>query len=390
MAKNDKQMIEEVNIKLVIPHPNNPRLIKDDKFKKLVKSIKEFPEMLNLRPIVVDDNYVVLGGNMRLRACIEAGLKRVPIIKASALTAEQQKRFIITDNVGFGEWDWDMLANEWDQEELIDWGLDLPVMDIVDAGTIDEDDYEVPDGGLKTDIVLGDLFEIGPHRLLCGSSTDLLSVEKLLNGNKIDLVFTDPPYGIKVVGSNGKVGGEYLAKNGIYAPIIGDDTTDTAREFYHTCIALGIENFIIWGGNYFTDFLNPSPCWLIWDKRGEMNSNNFADGEMAWTSFSSPVRIKKQIWCGMIKEGESGKRVHPTQKPIQLCADFIKDYLKGDIVYDGFLGSGSTMVASHQIKKICYGVEMSPDYCQVIIDRMKKLDSSLVIKKNGEIYESKK
>ena len=120
-------MIEEINIKLIIPHPNNPRLIKDDKFKKLVKSIKEFPEMLQLRPIIVDDNCVVLGGNMRLRACIEAGLKRVPIIKASTLTPEQQKRFIITDNVGFGEWDWDMLANDWEMVDLGDWGLDLPI-----------------------------------------------------------------------------------------------------------------------------------------------------------------------------------------------------------------------------------------------------------------------
>lgn len=120
-------MIEEINIKLIIPHPNNPRLIKDDKFKKLVKSIKEFPEMLQLRPIIVDDNYVVLGGNMRLRACIEAGLKRVPIIKASTLTPEQQKRFIITDNVGFGEWDWDLLANDWEMVDLEDWGLDLPI-----------------------------------------------------------------------------------------------------------------------------------------------------------------------------------------------------------------------------------------------------------------------
>lgn len=120
-------MIEEINIKLIIPHPNNPRLIKDDKFKKLVKSIKEFPEMLQLRPIIVDDNCVVLGGNMRLRACIEAGLKRVPIIKASTLTPEQQKRFIITDNVGFGEWDWDLLANDWEMVDLEDCGLDLPI-----------------------------------------------------------------------------------------------------------------------------------------------------------------------------------------------------------------------------------------------------------------------
>ena len=127
MAENGNMVVEEVNIKLIIPHPNNPRTIVDHKFKKLVKSIKEFPEMLQLRPIIVDDNCVVLGGNMRLRACIEAGLKRVPIIKASALTPEQQKRFIITDNVGFGEWNWDILANEWDQDELIDWGLDLPI-----------------------------------------------------------------------------------------------------------------------------------------------------------------------------------------------------------------------------------------------------------------------
>jgi len=122
-------MIENINIKLIIPHPNNPRIIKDDKFKRLVKSIIEFPEMLQLRPIIVDDNMVVLGGNMRLRACKEAGLTRVPIIKASALTAEQQKRFIITDNVGFGEWDWDALANEWDPNDLVEWGLDVPIFD---------------------------------------------------------------------------------------------------------------------------------------------------------------------------------------------------------------------------------------------------------------------
>ena len=104
---------------------NNPRLIKGDKFKKLVKSIKEFPEMLELRPIVVDENMVVLGGNMRLKACKEAGLKEVWIEVAENLTEEQKKEFIIKDNVGFGEWEWDMLANEWDAVELTDWGLDV-------------------------------------------------------------------------------------------------------------------------------------------------------------------------------------------------------------------------------------------------------------------------
>ncbi len=103
-------------------NPNNPRILKDDKFIKLVKSIKDFPQMLDIRPIVVNDDMIVLGGNMRLKACKEAGLKEVPVIKASDLTEEQQREFIIKDNVGFGEWDWDLLANDWDADSLEDWG----------------------------------------------------------------------------------------------------------------------------------------------------------------------------------------------------------------------------------------------------------------------------
>jgi hypothetical protein len=118
-------MIQNVPINTVKANPNNPRIIKDDKFAKLVKSITEFPQMLNLRPIVVNDDMVVLGGNMRLKACKEAGLKDIPIIKASELTEQQQKEFIVKDNVGYGEWDWDDLANNWDAEELTEWGLDV-------------------------------------------------------------------------------------------------------------------------------------------------------------------------------------------------------------------------------------------------------------------------
>jgi ParB-like chromosome segregation protein Spo0J len=119
-------MIQNVPINTVKANPNNPRIIKDDKFAKLVKSINEFPQMLNFRPIVVNDDMVVLGGNMRLKACKEAGLKEIPIIKASELTEQQQKEFIVKDNVGYGEWDWNDLANNWDSEQLIDWGLDIP------------------------------------------------------------------------------------------------------------------------------------------------------------------------------------------------------------------------------------------------------------------------
>ena len=125
-------------------NPNNPRLIKDDKFAKLVKSIKEFPEMLELRPIVVNDDMIVLGGNMRLKACKEAGLIQIPVIKASSLTEEQQKEFIIKDNVGFGEWDWELIANEWDAEQVSDWGLDIAGFDL-DADKLGES-FTLPDG----------------------------------------------------------------------------------------------------------------------------------------------------------------------------------------------------------------------------------------------------
>ena len=364
-------------------NPNNPRLIKDHKFKQLVKSIQDFPQMLELRPIVIDENNMVLGGNMRLKACLEAGLTDVQVIHANNLSDEKKKEFIVKDNVGYGEWDWDDLANNWDALELTEWGLDIPNFD-AEVLEAQEDNFAAPDGGIETDIVLGDLFEIGEHRLLCGDSTDSDQVAKLMNGQKADMVFTDPPYGISVV-KNDMVGADFgIAKKGQYKPIANDETKDVAQEFYQTCISLGMNDFIIWGGNYFTNFLPFSDGWLIWNKRaGTDIRNTFADGEMAWCSFHTPIRIYDQLWNGMIREGEKEKRVHPTQKPIRMLGEIIDDHIKGKIIYDGFLGSGSIMVAAQQKQKVCYGIEMSPDYCQVIVDRMKKLDPSLVIKKNG-------
>ena len=384
-----------MNIKDIIPNADNPRTIKDDKFKKLVKSIKEFPEMLELRPIVINKENVVLGGNMRLMACQAAGLIDVPVKVADKLTPEQEKEFIIKDNVSGGEWDWDILANEWDTALLDEWGLDVPVFADEDL-TAEEDDFDAtPPEEPKT--VLGDLYEIGEHRLLCGDSTSVDAVERLMNGEKADMVFTDPPYGVSIVGNNGKVGGGgkvggsvgggkiVKAKN--YSEIIGDDTTDTAKEFYQTCISLGMENFIIWGGNYFTDFLPPSMCWIVWDKE---NTGNFADVELAWTSFDKAAKLYKWQWNGMIRKGdkniEGTTRVHPTQKPVGMFGQIFNDF-EFNICFDGFLGSGSTMVASHQLSRKCYGMELDPKYCDVIISRMLKLDPTLIIKRNGEEYK---
>jgi len=376
-------MKQQVKISKVKGNPNNPRIIKNDKFKKLVKSIQEFPEMLKLRPIVVDEDMMVLGGNMRLKASKDAGLKEVWIEVAEGLTEEQKKEFIVKDNVGFGEWEWDMLANEWDSVQLAEWGLDVWENEddkIAEAGLIEDDEIpEVKESKVKR----GDIWQLGEHRLMCGDSTSSDDVAKLMNKEKADTVFTDPPYGISVV-KNEKVGADFgIAKKGKYSEVIADDTTKTAQEFYNTCISLGMDKFIIWGGNYFTDFLPFSDGWLVWNKRANTDiRNTFADGEMAWCSFHTPIRIYDQLWNGMIREGESGKRVHPTQKPLRTLTEIIKDHIKGDIIYDGFLGSGSTLIAAQQCDKKCYGIELDEKYCDVIIERWEQFTGQKAIK-NG-------
>jgi DNA modification methylase len=376
-------MIQNVPINTVKANPNNPRIIKDDKFAKLVKSINEFPQMLKLRPIVVNDDMFVLGGNMRLKACKEAGLKEIPIIKASELTEQQQKEFIVKDNVGYGEWDWNDLANNWDSEQLIDWGLDIPGFDaeVIEA---EEDDFSVPDGGIETDIVLGDLFEIGEHRLLCGDSTDSDQVAKLMNGQKADMVFTDPPYGISAVSKSG------VLKESYGVDILGDSNTNAACDSFSLIYSLYPDaTHIWWGANYYSlDAKLPNAkCWITWDKQEKNNHIDQADCELAWTNINSPARIFHHLWAGFRRDSEKGeKRVHPTQKPIQLISEILLHFKKvtSNLIADYFLGSGSTMVASHQLKRKCYGMELDPKYCQVIVDRMRKLDPTLVIKKNGE------
>ena len=372
-------MIQNVPINTVKVNPNNPRIIKDDKFAKLVKSINEFPQMLNLRPIVVNDDMVVLGGNMRLKACKEAGLKEIPIIKASELTEQQQKEFIVKDNVGFGEWDWEDLANNWDSEQLTEWGLDIPGFDAIEVEA-EEDDFAVPDGGIETDIVLGDLFEIGEHRLLCGDSTDSDQVAKLMNGQKADMVFTDPPYGMSLNTNYQDIHkGASTGRN--FDKIINDD-----KEFDPSCIfVLDAKEYFLWGADYYKHFLPNGGSWHIWDKTvGRFNGRIGNEFEMCWSKNSHKREIISIEWVGYngMKEQDTIKRVHPTQKPIELCLHFIKDYSKNNVI-DLFLGSGSTMVASHQLKRKCYGMELDPKYCQVIVDRMLKLDPTLVIKKNG-------
>ena len=372
-------------------NPNNPRLIKDDKFKKLVTSLRDFPEMMEKRPMVcvtdTDGKLYPLGGNMRLKALQELKYKEIPdawIMLADEWSEEKRKEFTIKDNVSFGSFDWDALANEWNVEELAEWGLDIPNFEIDEVLEAEEDDFDVPEGGIETDIVLGDLFEIGEHRLLCGDSTDSDLIEKLLVGKTPELLLTDPPYGIDYGGmlkgkGDGKGGAD---KNGWKSYDAPDWDKSKPKNGVLQYLCQITENQIIWGGNYFTDDLPPTMGWLIWDKG--QRGFSLADGEMAWTSFNNALRIKEYARALANREEKN----HPTQKPIEIinwCFEYADRHSKKAIklVLDAYLGSGSTMVAAHQLNRKCYGMELDPKYCQVIVDRMKKLDPTLVIKKNG-------
>jgi DNA modification methylase len=404
-----------MKISQIKSNPNNPRIIKDDKFKKLCESIKTLPKMMELRPIVVDDNFIVQGGNMRLKALNELGYKDIPdtwVKQAKDFSEEELKEFIIKDNVGFGEWDWDDLANNWDVEKLEEWGLDIPDFAVKDLEA-EEDDYEIPDE-IKTDIVLGDLFEIGEHRLLCGDSTDSDQVGKLMNGQKADMVFTDPPYNVDFKGqelsNTTKDGIEVLGHKGANAKhdkIKNDSMPD--EEFIEFMKAV-LSNVLLFNqGAWYFSFcdlkldliLNPLKDmgfnWksiIIWKKNQATLSGKDYKSRYEPIIYGCPEnsfygeRYKQEdIWEF---QRTLKNDLHPTMKPIPLIENALNNSSKeGMSVLDLFLGSGSTMVASHQLNRKCYGMELDPKYCQVIIDRMLKLDPSLEVKRNGLPYENK-
>jgi DNA modification methylase len=348
---------------------------------------------------------VVLGGNMRLKAMREAGWKDVPI-QVVDWDEDKQRQFIIKDNVSGGEWDWEMLANEWDTEELQEWGLDLPDFDNAKELEAEEDDYEMPDE-VQTDIVLGDLFEIGPHRLLCGDSTDSDAVAKLMDGQKADMVFTDPPYGMKLDADYSGMKSE-IFKGGIggkkYDNIKGDhdDFTDELINTIFACFN-DCKEIFIWGADYFAELIpnKNEGSWVVWDKRANGNDNISEDKssdkmygstfELCWSKNKHKRDIARVKWAGIfgMPSQDTKGRVHPTQKPIELANWFFNKWGKdNDLVADLYLGGGTTMVAAHQLNRKCYGMELDPKYCQVIVDRMLKLDPTLEVKRNGLPYKT--
>lgn len=390
---------EKISINKLIPNPNNPRLIKDDKFKKLVQSIKDFPEMLDIRPIVVNKDMVILGGNMRYKACKEAGVKEIPVI-ITDLSDEKQKEFLIKDNTSGGEWDWDIIANEWDIEQLTEWGLDVPLNLETELEAV-EDDFEVNDQ-IETDIVLGDLFEIGEHRLLCGDSTDSDAVAKLMDGQKADITFTSPPYNANTKAGQGDIFNKKksvkLYDEGYSDNLDSNSYIDFVVSVLDNCF-LFTDGFIFWNVSYnansrfeyikqinkHLDFLIEQICWKK-SSTIPFKGSLMRDWEpiYVFSTNGNKLGLKKVVsnhW--EVSNTGSQQENHKACFPIELPFKAIELINKCDLVFDPFTGSGTTMVAAHQLNRKCYGMELDPKYCQVIIDRMKKLDSTLIIKKNG-------
>ena len=376
------------------PYGLNAKKHDDTQVSNVANSIKRFGWQ---QPIVIDEQGVVVIGHCRLMAAKKLGLKEVPVTVASGLTEDEIKELRIADNkTNESPWDLGLLAEDIEGLDFdgfdLDFGVDVEIGGDVTANDIIEDVFEA-ELQEEPKAKLGDIYQLGRHRLMCGDATNAEHLVKLINKARIHLVLTDPPYGIDVV-QNNEVGGggathfggkkgKHVASSKYFA-IKGDDTTDTARDNYS--IIQGMSDAqIIFGGNYFTDFLPPSRCWVVWDKQ---NTGNFADAELAWTSFDKGVKLYHYLWNGLCRAGsrevEGKTRVHPTQKPVGLLGSIIKDYTsENDNILDCFGGSGSTLLACEQSGRNCYMLEYEPHYIDVIIDRWEKFTGQKAVLLNG-------
>ncbi|MBA7550939.1 hypothetical protein ES705_43470 [subsurface metagenome] len=355
-----------MNIEDIHINPNNPRYIRDERYQKLKKSIQEFPKMMKLRPIIIDDTGMILGGNMRYLVMVDLGYKEIPegwVAKASELTEEERKRFIAVDNVPFGDFDYDKLANEWDLKELQDWGMEFPEMEeIIEA---DERDDKIPELPEEPKSKIGDLYQLGDHRLLCGNATKKEDVERLMDGKKEDMVFTDPPYGI---------GYQDLKKR--FNKIINDKESDIPKILKSIIRWEHIPYYICCNWQSYPLFfmilkdLIDIKAVIVWDKkRGVQNLDKYYKRHefiLYSGAFGGERTIDGDIW----ELNREISELHPTQKPVELCSKaIIYSSEKVMIVSDLFGGSGSTLIACEKLNRRCYMMEIDPIYIDVIIER---------------------
>ena len=405
--------IEKKFLKDLKPAEYNPRKANAKQEGHLKASLEKFGVV---EPVIVNCNKdrenIIVGGHFRVRELKKLGYKEVDCVIVD-LSLEDEKELNIRLNANTGDFDWDLLANNFEIEELNEWGLEVPDMEVEELEAKEDDfDAEPPAEPIT---VLGDLYEIGEHRLLCGDSTIINNVEKLMGGGFADMVFTDPPYNTGMT-SKTQAGGNpntLWKGNGKkscsirLSHMFDDDYTDEEWNKF-------LNDFI---NSYFLFVKDDSVCYIcldwrrshelvpkaknagfkfsnliVWDKMVHgLGSDYKYTHEFLHVFKKGKPELKtnqgeqdyKDIWHIQRKMGKDEE--HATKKPIELCERAINHASKkNDLVLDLFLGSGSTMVASHQLKRKCYGMELDPKYCDVIVKRMIKLDPSLKITRNGE------
>lgn len=343
--------------------PDNPRFISKQNYERLKRDMLDDPDFLARRPILinkVDDVLGVYAGNMRLKVALEENYPLVPVIIDENLSKGLMRKRALRDNQEYGEWDMDILANEWSSELE---SLDLPELEAPKLEPdIQEDDFN-PDEVEKNihGVVRGDIWQLGDHRLMCGDSTMIDDVEKLMDRQKADMVFTDPPYGISAEKMRLGTGKQHFQRQ---------EGWDSERP--DISLALSLADYIcIWGGNYFSDILPVSNDWLCWHKKNDGLS--FSEFELAWTNFGKNTRLFSHHWGGE-------KKQHPTMKPIDVCVWGIGLLDNISIIVDLFGGSGSTLIACEQTNRKCYMMELDEHYCSVIIERWQKLTGKEAIR----------
>jgi len=404
-------------------NPANPRKISPAQLVKLQRSIQSFEEMMELRPIVYDpETGIVLGGNQRLAAILALGMEEIPDtwVKpiSPEMTDEQKKEFILKDNASYGEWDWDILSEDFAEFDFDELAIDIPPTPSKRPKAY-EDGYTPPElSAIKTSIKPGDIITIGRHRIICGDSTDIMIHAKLMREQKANLIFTDPPYNVNYSGS-GKNNKTTIANDNMNK-VAFKEFLDAA--FVQMSLSAAPKAPVYVCHNYkeqatFETALRESgyipKTQIVWVKPSAgLGMNEYRpmhelmfyavpqDTKPAFYGDRTNTTVWKDEWTDeqIVKAyrrnyqhhvngnstvwmfGRDSDYVHPTQKPVLLVAKAIENSSRiNDIILDPFLGSGTTVVAAHQLGRICYGIELEPKFCQAIIDRMTLLEPEIKI-----------
>ena len=360
----------------MIPYARNARTHSDEQVDKIAASIREFGF---LNPVITDGDNGIVAGHGRIMAAKKLGMDEVPVLEAAHLTDAQKRAYVIADNRLALESGWDDELLRVEFTELQDAGFDLNLTGFTDdeiaalepdpdpeEGLTDED--AVPESPEQPVTVDGDVWVLGRHRLMCGDSNSVDAVERLMDGQKADMVFTDPPYGMHLDTDYTKMA-ETKVQSKKYRPVIGDDQEFDASAL----IAMfpDAQEQFWWGGDWYYETLPIGGSWIVWDKRNEasdgLTGNHF---EMLWSQNKHRRYIIRYLWSGFTARNKDTKRVHPTEKPVEVLSSVLESYSKPDwTIVDLFGGSGSTLIACEKTSRQCRMMELDAKYCDVIITR---------------------